>query len=312
MNTIVIGSGALGCAVATVLKQNGDKVTLVNQTGKITAPALSDIRLVTANACDADAVAGICREARAEIVYHCAMPPYTQWLEAFPALTRGILQGAKKAGCKLVFGDNLYAYGDTEGAPITEQLADRAEGKKGQLRATMARQLLQEPGINVVIGRGADFYGPGVLNSVTGRGLFENALLGKRVNLLGNIDQPHTYTYIHDFAHALVRLGNHNEAYGQIWHVPNAPIITTREFVGLIEQAIGKPVKVQAAGSKMVTFMGMFSPMLREMKEMMYQWEKPYIVSHDKYKNTFGDSFTPHHVAIEQTVAWWKNQLQKG
>jgi len=305
MNSVVFGTGPLGLWVANILKEQEKAVTLVNRSGKISSECANNIKLVMGDANKPDVVAKICRDANADTIFHCAMPPYSQWVEEFPALTKGILEGAKIAGCKLVYGDNLYGYGDTQGDLITESLAYNATGHKGKVRAAMATLLLNEKGVDVVIGRGSDFYGSCVLNNMLGKSFFEPALSGKKVNLLGNIDLPHTHTYVKDFANALVKLGTHDEAFGQVWHIPNAPTITTREFIEIVEKEINKPIKVQTAGRKMVSFLGIFNPMLREMKEMMYSWDQAYIVSHEKYKNTFGNNFTPHEVAIRETVEWW-------
>lgn len=306
MNSVVFGTGPLGLWVANILESQGKAVTLVNRSGKISSECADDIKVVIGDANKPDVVAQICRDANADTIFHCAMPPYSQWVEEFPALTKGILEGAKVAGCKLVYGDNLYGYGDTQGGLITESLAYKATGHKGKVRASMATLLLDEKDMSVVIGRGSDFYGPCVINSMLGKSFFESALSGKKVNLLGNIDLPHTYTYVKDFAKALVQLGSHDEAFGQVWHVPNAPTITTRQFIEIVEKEINRTIQVRSAGRKMVSFLGLFNPMLREMKEMMYSWDQEYIVSHKSYKNNFDDSFTSHEVAIRETVEWWK------
>ena len=307
MNSVVFGTGPLGLWVAKILKEQGKTVILVNRSGKLPSKCADDLKVVIGDANKPDVVAQICRDANADTVFHCAMPPYTHWVEEFPSLTKGILEGAKNAGCKLVYGDNLYGYGDTQGGIITENLAYKAKGHKGKVRASMAALLLDDKNLNVVIGRGSDFYGSCVMNSILGKSFFESALSGGKVNLLGNIDLPHTYTYVKDFAKTLVQLGSHDQAFGQVWHVPNAPTITTRQYIEIVEKEINRPIQVQSAGRKMVSFLGLFNPMLRETKEMMYSWEQGYIVSHDKYKKKFGDSFTSHEVAIRETVEWWNN-----
>jgi len=120
MNNIVFGTGPLGLSVANILKQQGKSVILVNRSGNVSSNSLNEIRVIKGNANQPDVVTKICRDAKADTVYHCAMPQYTKWVDEFPALTSGILLGAKNAGCKLVFGDNLYGYGDTHGALISE------------------------------------------------------------------------------------------------------------------------------------------------------------------------------------------------
>jgi nucleoside-diphosphate-sugar epimerase len=100
--------------------------------------------------------------AGAAVIYHCASPPYTQWPALFPALTGSILGAAESSGAKLVFADNLYAYGPVDG-PLREDLPAVAHGPKGKIRAGMAAQLLaahRDGQAEVVIGRASDYYGP--------------------------------------------------------------------------------------------------------------------------------------------------------
>ena len=308
-NNIVFGTGPLGLWVAQVLAEQGKTVSVVNRSGKVRNILPAEINVVAADANDSAVVYELCKGA--ESVFHCAMPPYTQWPQKFPSITKGILTGVKQAGCRLIFGDNLYGYGDTKGSPINEQLPYKATGHKGKVRAFMAEMLLNEPDMEVVVGRGSDFYGPLVRNATFGEMFFEAVLARKPANLLGNPELPHTYTYIKDFARALVNLSDHKDAFGQVWHVPNAPTITTRQLVSIVEKEIGHPIKIRAAGGFMVTFLGLFNPMLKEVKEMMYEWEQPYIVEHKKYEDRFGNISTPHDIAIRETIQWYRDNATR-
>ncbi len=96
-------------------------------------------------------------------------------------------------GARLVIGDNLYMYGDVSGQPLTEDLPNAATTRKGRLRAEMAEAALaahQAGKVKVAIGRGSDFFGPGVLNSGMGERAIRPALQGKSASLMGNIDMP--------------------------------------------------------------------------------------------------------------------------
>jgi len=307
---IVFGTGPLGLWVAQNLAEKNVRVTLVNRKGEIEQKLPEQVEIIAGDATDPNIVHRICKEADA--IFHCAMPPYTEWPDKFPSLTNGILEGVSREGTKLIYGDNLYMYGDTDGRPIFENLPYAATGHKGKVRTEMAEMLLnahKKGEVQVVIGRGSDFYGPQVVNSVFGEMFFKAALSGKPANLLGNIDLSHTYTYIKDFAKALVKLSENDKAFGQVWHVPNAPTITTRQLVGLVEREIGQSIKVRTAGRLMVTVLGLFNPMLKEMKEMMYEWKQPYIVDHSKFEQAFGVDVTPHEVAIKETVEWYRQRI---
>jgi nucleoside-diphosphate-sugar epimerase len=213
-------------------------------------------------------------------------------------------------GARLVIGDNLYMYGEISDRPITEDLPNAATTRKGRIRAEIANAAIaahRAGKVRVAIGRSSDFFGPGVLQSAIGARAILPALQGKRASLLGNIDLLHSYTYINDFGRAMVTLGEHEEAPGQIWHVPNAETLTTRQFMTMVFEEIGTPPAMSGIGTAMMRIAGIFNAGARETVEMMYEFERPFVVDSSKYEKTFGASATPHRQAIRETVQWFRN-----
>ena len=309
VKNVILGTGQLGLAIMDELVAAGQPVKMVNRSGNVAEPLPDGVSLETADCYDAEAVAQV--TAGAETVYFCVQPAYHQWPEKFPPLAASIIQGVSDRGIKLVFGSNLYMYGPTNGEPIHEERPYAAQTRKGLARATVANMLMaaHEAGkVQVTIGRASDFYGPRVTDSFVGDLLFEAALAGKTANLTGNLDLPHTLTYIRDFARALVTLSQHEEAYGRWWHVPNAPTITPRQFIALVEAEIGQSVKVRTAGKLMMRLVGLFNPAAGEVVEMMYEFEEPFVVDHSRYTAVFGSHVTPHEEAIRETVAWYRHK----
>ena len=302
---VVIGaSGGLGNAVVRELVDRRKLVRAVNRSGKADVP--DGVEVVKGDVTDNKTARQVCQGAT--VVYNCANPPYTKWPEMFPPILDGIIEGAASAEAKLVFGDNLYMYGPVEG-PISEDLPYNAAGRKGKTRAQMAKTLMEahkSGKVRATIGRASAFFGPGVINSSMGEQVFGATLRGKKVKVLGNLDVPHTYTFVRDFGKGLVTLGEREEAIGKIWHIPSAETLTTRQFLELIFEEAGKTPKVMAAPRFLVKMMGLFNPIMRELKEMLYEFEKPYIVDHSKYKNIFGEDTTPHREAIRQTLDWYR------
>lgn len=125
------------------------------------------------------------------------------------------------------------------------------------------------------------------------------------MNVLGNPDLPHSYTYIRDFGRGLVTLSEQERAYGRAWHIPNPPTITTRQFADLVANEIGQPVKLRVGNKLMVSLLGLFVPEVREMKEMYYEFAEPYVVDHSQFAAAFGDHHTPYEEAIRETIAWF-------
>jgi nucleoside-diphosphate-sugar epimerase len=108
----------------------------------------------------------------------------------------------------------------------------------------------------------------------------------------------------------LVVLGEHDEALGQAWHVPSAETLTTRQFVTLIYEELGQPPKMSGMGRLMMRIGGLFIPEAREAVEMMYGFEKPYVVDGRQFMQAFGIQGTPLREAIKQTVTWYKQNDQ--
>jgi nucleoside-diphosphate-sugar epimerase len=311
---VVLGTGALGRAVARQLLQAGRRVRLVNRSGQLDEPP-AGAELHRADLTDPAAAALAC--AGSQTAYLCANVPYNDWPRQWPPLVAGILAGAIASGAKLVYGDNLYAYGPVNG-PIREDCPEVATGKKGRLRARLAKPFLdahRAGQVRVAIGRASDFFGPWAAEtSAIGSRVIPAALAGRRGMVLGDIDQPHTYTYIDDYARGLVTLGTRDEALGQIWHVPSAATTTTRKMLEMVwaeaggsSQAAGK-LNVMVMRRGMVKVVGLFNPIVRELDEMMYEWEKPYVVDHSKFERVFGTHVTAHDQAIADTVAWFRSR----
>jgi nucleoside-diphosphate-sugar epimerase len=221
-----------------------------------------------------------------------------------------IIEAAGAAGARLVFGDNLYAYGPVDG-PLTEDLPYLARGPNGLTRARIAETLMRahETGrIQATIGRGSDFFGPHAHLSTVGDRVFARAIAGKPAQLLGNSDVPHTVTSIEDFARALVTLGERDEALGQVWHVPNAEAVTMRRFVQMVFESAGQSPRLRAAPRWGIAMAALLNPTLRAVKEQLYQSERPWVVDSSRFEQAFGWTAMPLQDAVAATVAWFRNE----
>ena len=199
---------------------------------------------------------------------------------------------------------------------MTEATPYHAHTRKGKVRSEISNAAFEAHRagkIHVTAGRGSDFFGPwGLPTAAMGERTFYPLLHGKAAGLVGNIDVPHTHTYIPDFGKALVILGERSEADGQAWHVPNDnPRVTQRKMVKLIAAEMGIEPKMSAMGKTMMRIGGLFIPAAKEMVEMMYEFEKPFVVDSSKFEKTFGMQATPMKDALKTTVAWYKSHPEK-
>ena len=250
--------------------------------------------------------------AGADVVFHCTQPAYTRWPQDFPAMTSGILAATAEAGAKLVFADNLYMYGPVDG-PMTERTPPVAQTRKGKVRAAMAAELLaahREGRLRVVIGRSSDYFGPGGPNSAIGERFFKALLAGKKTSWFADLDQPHTMSYLPDMARAFVLLGERAEADGQVWHTPAAAALTGRQYIEMAARAAGTPAKPAVMGPGTVRLVGLFMPVLRELPELMYEYERPFVSDAGKFEAAFGPfAVTPHEEALRTTLAWYRDRV---
>jgi nucleoside-diphosphate-sugar epimerase len=305
LHVVVGASGGTGAALVRELARRGRRVRAVNRRGDAEVPAgverlAADVATVDGAKAAADG---------ATVVYHCAQPPYTDWPAAFPPLTEAIAEGAAAAGAKLVLADNLYLYGPHDG-PLTEDLPAAATGPKGRVRAEMAERLLaghRAGRLRVAIGRASNYYGPGGVNSVTGERLFKAAVAGRTVRWVGRLDQPHTLSYLEDVAAGLATLGERDQADGQAWHLPAAEPLTGRQFLQLVVAASGGRSRIATSSAAMTRLAGVFVPFIREVGEVLYEFEAPYVVDWSKFQQAFGPvTPTPHGEAVARTVGWFK------
>jgi nucleoside-diphosphate-sugar epimerase len=305
---VVFGTGQVGSTLAAHLASMGVAVRAVSRHRPAALAEGVDWR--AADVTDPEAAADAAKGASA--VYQCLNAPYAQWPDRFPPLQRGVLAAADGSGALLVVLENLYGYGPTAGQPMTEDLPLAAKTVKGRTRAAMTAELLAAAGagrVRIAIGRASDFFGAGVTEGSTlGERVFGNALAGKRADFIGDPGLPHTYSYVPDIAAGLATLGTDARAAGQVWHLPGPPTVTTRSFLDLVAAEVGHPVAIRSLPKLAVRALGLVNPTLRELPEMSYQFDQPFVLDTSKYESVFGAAGTPLATAITATVTWYRTR----
>lgn len=308
---MVLGAGQIGPLVAERLAQLGHSVKVVRR-GAV-GPARAGIEQASVDLADPKAAAAVMDGA--EVVYHCVTPPYERWGELLLPLQRGIIEGARRAGAHLVVLDNLYAYGRGAGGPLTEQTPAAPCSKKGALRAEAAA-LLDEARAKgelvVTVGRASDFIGPGAtMASIFGERFWQRVLGGKSGECFGDPAWPHSYSYVPDVADGLVTLGTDPRARNRLWHLPVNPAEGTGVLIERIGALLGRPLATARVPKLALQLMGLFMPVVRELVEMTYQWEAPFVVDDRQFRETFGRGATPWSAALPATLAWARAYYQR-
>jgi nucleoside-diphosphate-sugar epimerase len=308
---VVLGTGQIGAHVASQLLDSGnDDVVVVSRSGRSVPTGARSITGDLTNATFATTAAD-----GATVIYFCLNAPnYHSWPAEFPPLQRAAVEAATRTGARLVVLENLYSYGPTGGRTLTEDLPAHASSAKAATRIEMTNELLEahrRGNLDVTIGRASDFFGPRVTQSALGEQVMRPALTGKRAQVMGDPKQLHSYSYAPDVARGLVALGAEPAANGEIFHLPIAETVTTRQFVDAVYAAANHPTRLTAAGRTVLGVIGLVKPELKELRHTLYQFTEPWVVDDTKFRNSFGDMSTPLSTAIESTLRWYQDNPAK-
>ena len=307
---VVFGAGQVGSLLANRLVEAGHRVRVVRRKAQTSQHA--DLEFVQADVYDRDAA--IRAAAGATVVYQCTNAPYHAWPTQLPPLYRHIAAAAQAAGARLVVLDNLYMVGKTS-APFAETVAEQPCSKKGQVRKDLAdelRAMHARGDLRVVFGRASDFFGPGVdQGAIQHPRSMAQLLGGKTVDLLGNADQLHSWSYVPDVAAGLHALGEHPETDGEIFHLPVLPPQTARQQLQALANALDVPLKVRVMPRWLLRSIGLMSPTMREFDEMLYQFDAPMVMVDAKIRTRLGLLPTPLATQMTATAAWIRQNAGK-
>ena len=312
---VILGAGPLGVSLQAHLRNEGVEVDLWSIMGD-RAYDMPGSEPEPVDGADAAAVAGVC--AGASVIYLLLNAHYVDWYPLFPARLVAAIGAASTVGAPLVYHDSVYVYGPADEV-LTEESDLAATTRKGRLRAEMAATFMtavREERIEGAIGRSADMYGPGALNSAFGSTFgqrhFYPLMDGKTVNVIGDPDVPHAYAFVDDVARGLAVLGREPEAIGRVWHLPAVPARSHRELLDVAGTSVGVQAKVRGSRitSLVVRFLGRFQADTSEVAEMLYLFEQPLRVSHQRFEDAFGVEPTPHEEALATTLEWYRDHPQ--
>jgi nucleoside-diphosphate-sugar epimerase len=299
----------------TILGANG---TIARELSQALALFTSDIRQVSRNprkvnpgdeTVAADLLDGHATDnavSGSDVVYLVAGLRYNLavWQDQWPRIMSNVIDACKRHGARLVFFDNVYAYGLVDGV-MTEETPFNPTSKKGEVRAKIATMLLDEmrAGLKGMITRSADFYGPDAVQSFPYVIIFQRLKAGKSPQWIGNANTVHTFTFTPDAGKALAILGRSTEAYGQTWHLPTTKEqFTVEDFVRLACELAGHPSKLQIMPRWMMKLLEVFMPVLRENKEMMYQFDHDYRFDSSKIESAYGLQPTQYRQGISDCL----------
>jgi nucleoside-diphosphate-sugar epimerase len=303
MHTILGAGGAIGTALVKILAHEGRRVRLVRRTSK---PVGAAAEAMTADLSKLDQT--IAAVSGSSIVYLLAGLKYDVkvWSELWPRIMNNAIEACKRTKARLIFFDNVYAYGKVNGH-MTENTPFNPCSKKGEIRAQIATTLIKEikaGNLNALIARSADFYGPQAGTSVLNILVFDKFAKGTTASWLVNDSVPHSFTYTPDAAKSLVLLADAETAWNQTWHVPTASNPPTgKEIIQMAAKEFGVEPKYRILSRPMIRIAGLFNSDIRESYEMLYQSDSEYLFDSTKFSQAFNFQPMTYSEGIRQTAA---------
>ena len=292
---VIVGKGAVGSTLALELVAQGHDVLVVSRSGGTGAGH------VALDATDADALTAVVQGA--DVLYNCANPKYTRWTTDWPPLSSAFLDTAARTGAVLVTAGNLYGYG-VHGEVMTEETPLRATDAKGMVRAQMWRDAVARTDVRATEVRGGDYFGPlADAAAHAGPRFIKPIVAGKVARTVVAVDQPHSWSYLPDFARALAAAGQTPGAWGRAWHVPTAEPLTFRALGALIADAAGAPApRIKPIGAGTLRALGLVSPLLREVADVADHFNEPFVMDTTASSQMLGVTATPWAQAVAETL----------
>lgn len=299
MQTILGSGGAIGKELARELTKYTDTIRLVSRHPSKVNPT---DQLFPADITDKEqldkAVEG------SEVVYLIVGFEYNikVWRQNWPSLMRNVIESCKRHRARLVFFDNVYMYDRDSLFPMTEDTPVNPSSKKGEIRAEIAGMLTKEFGkgeLTALIARSADFLS--LKNSVVVELVFKNLMKGKKANWLATANKIHNFTFFADAAKATALLGNTPDAFNQVWHLPSIhEKLTGKQWIELVAKELGIQPRLQVMPVWLMGLLGLFVPIMRELKEMVYQQDRDYFFDSSKFEKQFNYQPVTAEEAVKQ------------
>ncbi|MBE7174512.1 MAG: NAD-dependent epimerase/dehydratase family protein, partial [Williamsia sp.] len=191
MQTILGAGGPIANSLAGILSKKEEPLRLVSRRHQ---PAVGNTSWMKADLLNWAELLAAAKGS--SIIYMCAGLRYDKkvWAVEWPQITDNLIRLAKETGARLIFFDNVYMYGHTQGA-MTEKTPYHPSSIKGEIRARTAEKLMQEGGagrISVAIARAADFYGAESMNSFVDSMVLAKLAKGQKASWLGNVNTKHS------------------------------------------------------------------------------------------------------------------------
>src|SRR5262249_8504602 len=137
--------------------------------------------------------------------------------------------------------------------------------------------------------------------------VFRAALARKTSNWVGPVNTAHEFVFVPDTGPVIVDVAECAECYGEAWNFGGPGQINTLDFITRVDRAAGLAPKYPTPGRGLLKVMGWFSPLMKELPEMLYLQETPVILDDSKLLARFPKTRkTSYDEGIRKTLEWMR------
>ena len=301
--TILGAGGAIGIELAKALTTYTTDIRLVSRNPKKVNP---NDELFSADLTNREEVFKAIEGS--EIVYVTVGFAYNTkiWQKLWPPFIKNVIDACIQHHTKMVFFDNIYAIGGDNVKHITEGSPISPCSKKGEVRAEVDKLILnaiEHRQLNAIIARSADFFSEVKASSMAMNLIYDNLIKGKKAQWMCDVKKVHSMSYTPDLAKGTAILGNTPDAYNQIWNLPtDSEKITGEGWINLFAKEMNTTNKYQVLPNWLIKILGWFIPIMKELPEMNYQYDRDYFFDSSKFNKRFNYTPTKNAIAVKQTV----------
>ncbi|MEV7607724.1 NAD-dependent epimerase/dehydratase family protein [Paenarthrobacter sp. NPDC089322] len=301
---VVTGAGPVGWTIAEQLAHKGQRVRILTRSGS--GPEHPHVERMRVDASDPELMAAAVQGA--EAVFHCihgSAYRAAAWAAELPQAERVVMDAAAAAGAVVVFPESLYSYSEPHRIMTEAGPRSATGGKRGVRTALLkARSEHEANTVSVVAG---DFFGPRVKMAHAGERMVPRVLAGKPLQVIGSADHPHSFTYVPDLAAAMIAAAANTGLWNTVLHAPTGPAMSQRDVASAYASAAGVSVpRISAIPGWALRVAGLFSADMRELAEMLYQFDRPFVMDSAESQRLLNLNPTPLQQAAEATVSWWR------
>lgn len=243
-----------------------------------------------------------------EAIVHAVNPPgYRDWDRLVVPMLENSIAAALANGARLALPGTIYNY-DPSKTPIAAPDAPQHPlSRKGAIRRAMEERLERTPGLQALVLRAGDFFGPRPGNSWLSQGMIQPGKAVRRVINPSRRGAGHAWAYLPDVAEAFARLLEQRERLPPFarYHFAGHWDADGRSFARAVLRAAGRPTgRIWPFPWFALPVAGLFNVTMRELLEMRPFWDQPVRLDNTSLIEAIGsEPHTPLDDALRATLS---------